>query len=511
MSFWDGTRWVPEVAPGRSPKPTPWRDSAATITMILVIMAFALPFVATSATTAPTIAASPSSGVAGTSVTVVGANFPNKTRLQLTWDGSAAAMPSAIVNNRGVFKVRVRVPSGHVGPHVLAAWPVVAASVATAGDTSGGGSIASSVFSLADPASATATPNATPKPTQASTPVPTPVVMPTPTPTVASDATPGATPNATAKPTAVATPTATPTPTAASVATPGATPSATAEPTAAATPTAAPTPPTDPTTPPTVVPTPAPTPVPSPSLKVVGLTPTVTATQFVAAVRDNTTDVIELAGGIYHPGLITLNVDRTRPLIIRPKAGASAVFAGGSGSAFHIGSGGVAGGITLEGLVFDGYSIGDTGIVWLGNCHDITVNDMVVRNSTGPAGYSWALYVSTNGGVSARNVVANHWTVDGGARTLGGLQIGNSSGPDNNGVSAHGWRVTNASYAIYSAAGAAGVDISDWTIDSSGLTTFADLSVVLVNTSGTIRNVHATNSGGPEIDRPMVDAGGNTW
>ena len=267
-----------------------------------------------------------------------------------------------------------------------------------------------------------------------------------------------------------------------------------------------PTPKVAPTPTPKVAPTPTPKVAQTQGLKVVGLTPTVTATQFVAAVRDNTTDVIELAGGTYRLGVITLNVDRTRPLVIRPAAGATVVFAGGSQSAFWIGAGGVAGRITIEGLVFDGFTLSTNGIIWLGNCHDITINNIVVRNSTGQAGYSWSLYLSTDGGVSPRNVVANNWTVDGGARTVGGLQIAHTPGAQS--VTATGWHVTNASYAIYSGGPASGVNISDWTIDSSGL---SNLSVDLVNTAGSIRNVHATNSGSPEILAPMVDAGGNTW
>jgi hypothetical protein len=260
---------------------------------------------------------------------------------------------------------------------------------------------------------------------------------------------------------------------------------------------------------PTPAPTPTPASTPTPVAKVVGLTSSVTAAQFASAAQDNTTDVIELAGGIYHTGVITLNVDRTRPLIIRPAAGATVVFAGvGSQSAFWIGSGGVAGNITIEGLVFDGYSLSTNGIVWLGNCHDITLNDITVRNSTGQTGYSWALYMSTDGGASPRNVVANNWIVDGGARTIGALQMGHAGGPTISGVILHGWQVTNASYAIYSAVGATGVDIDGWTINSSG---DSGLSVDLVNTAGTIEKVHATNSGGPQIELPMVDAGGNTW
>jgi hypothetical protein len=53
MSFWDGTRWVTEVTPVRSPKRTPWRDWAATAAMVLVVAAFALPFVSLSAAVLP--------------------------------------------------------------------------------------------------------------------------------------------------------------------------------------------------------------------------------------------------------------------------------------------------------------------------------------------------------------------------------------------------------------------------------------------------------------------------
>src|SRR4029079_15146790 len=116
MSFWDGTRWVPEVAPVQVPDRAPWRDWAATLSILLVGAAFTLPY-ASARATAPAISISPLSGPAGTSVTVVGTTFPGKTRLQLTWDGSTAAMPATTVNGRNGFKVKIRVPSGDVGPH----------------------------------------------------------------------------------------------------------------------------------------------------------------------------------------------------------------------------------------------------------------------------------------------------------------------------------------------------------------------------------------------------------
>ena len=65
MSFWDGTRWVPEAAPTAVAEANVrWRDWAATIAMILVVSRFTMPFASTRAST-PTISVSPSSGIGG--------------------------------------------------------------------------------------------------------------------------------------------------------------------------------------------------------------------------------------------------------------------------------------------------------------------------------------------------------------------------------------------------------------------------------------------------------------
>ena len=106
------------------------------------------------------------------------------------------------------------------------------------------------------------------------------------------------------------------------------------------------------------------------------------------------------------------------------------------------------------------------------------------------------------------NVIANNWTVDGNGKQYSAFTIEHAPGPQH--VWLNGWHVTNVRYAIYSggsASGAQDVNISNWTIDSAGM----NYSVVLVGTPGTIQDVHATNSSGPEILSPMVDAGGNTW
>jgi hypothetical protein len=252
----------------------------------------------------------------------------------------------------------------------------------------------------------------------------------------------------------------------------------------------------------------------TPTQKIIQLSPTVTKTQLLSAIADETVDVIELASGTYHLGSTIINVDRVKPIIVRPATGSVVIFSGdvagpASNGQFLFGYGGVAGNITMQGFIFDGWSMGHNGIIWLGNAHNITVNNMTVRNPTGQPPYSWALYCSEDGTSGSSDIIANNWVVDGGSRTLGGLAIGHTPAPAR--ITANGWVVTNAAYPIYSSTTATGVHIDGWTINSSGITETKYLSVVLVNTEGTISNVRATNSGGPEIELPMVDSGGNTW
>jgi hypothetical protein len=183
-----------------------WRDWAATVVMILVPIAFATTSATLLAATSPTIAASPSSGAAGTSVTVTGLNFTNKTRIQLTWDGSTAGLPSTTTTGRGAFRIKIRVPSGAVGSHVLAVQPAASSLAATT-------AIASTVFKVTAATVPSPTPVPTPVPTPAATPRPTPAATPTPTPTPTPSRSPVPTPAPTATPAPIPTPTPKPTPT----------------------------------------------------------------------------------------------------------------------------------------------------------------------------------------------------------------------------------------------------------------------------------------------------------
>jgi hypothetical protein len=227
MSFWDGSRWVSESPPAEQAKRTPWRDWAATLGMIVVVVAFSLPFASTEAGT-PSISTSPSSGMAGTSVAVVGRNFPARTRVQLTWDGSLSGLPSANVNGRGAFKATMRVPADSVGPHALGAEgaapkgsaPKGAAPKASAASTTVIATpdpelIASTVFTVTDADTSTPTPDPTTQPTREPTAAPTTAPAATPTQAPATTPTPpaAATPDPTPPPTPAPTPTALPTPT----------------------------------------------------------------------------------------------------------------------------------------------------------------------------------------------------------------------------------------------------------------------------------------------------------
>lgn len=165
--------------------------------------------------------------------------------------------------------------------------------------------------------------------------------------------------------------------------------------------------------------------------------PTGTQAQFLALMKDMTVDVIEMGAGTYHfAGQMMINIDRSsRPLTVRPATGATVIFKGdGSGAdwgQFYFGRGGQAAYITMQGFIFDGYTLAGTAVVWVGNAHHITLNNMTVRNTTAAAGrqiYIWALYLSYDAGVSAQNITADNWTVLGDG-TFSAFQVGRSATP----------------------------------------------------------------------------------
>jgi hypothetical protein len=239
----------------------------------------------------------------------------------------------------------------------------------------------------------------------------------------------------------------------------------------------------------------------------------------LALLGDESIDVIEL-NGTYHLPYMVINIDRTRPVLVRPSAGATVVLSGaniGSDPQFELGDGGTAGGITMQGLIFDGFVLGQQGIVQARDVHDITLNDMLVRNSrangtTAQPYHSWAVYLSSNATARPTNFTANRWTIDGSARGISALQVYGGSH-----ITATGWSVTNAYFAVYASSSRGPLTdfvLDGWTIYGTGGSTWGspNVSIAIENSSGVFSNVRATNSGIlKNVGTPtMTDGGGNS-
>ncbi len=236
--------------------------------------------------------------------------------------------------------------------------------------------------------------------------------------------------------------------------------------------------------------------------RVVAFTPSQKGSVFLALLKDESVDVIEL-DGTYHLPYTRINVDRTRPILVRPAAGATVIMSGsaiGGDPQFEFGEGGTAGNITMQGLIFDGFILAQSGIIQAKDAHDITLNDMIVRNCRANGTYAqpwhaWAVYVSSNATVHVTNLTLDRWTVDGSAGQMGALQVCGGLR-----VTARGWSVSNARYAVYATRTQSPLTdfvLDDWTISGSGAPMWASpkVSVYVENASGRFSNMHDASSG----------------
>ena len=257
------------------------------------------------------------------------------------------------------------------------------------------------------------------------------------------------------------------------------------------------------------------------SQRVISFTPAQSGDTFLALLGEESIGVIEL-NGTYHLPCINIDIDRTRPIVIRPATGATVVLSGanvGSRAQFELGCHGVAGNITMQDLIFDGYMLGQQGIIYALDCHDIALNDMVVRNSrcngiTAAPYQSWAIYLSSTSTAHSTNFTANRWTVDGSAREMGALQVYGGSH-----VTAVGWSVTNACLAVYASSDRGPLTdfvLDRWTICNTGALgwgTTNGVSVYIDNASGRFSNIHATTASGVLVNLgtpKLTDGGGNS-
>src|SRR6185437_5373367 len=125
-----------------------------------------------------------------------GDQFPDRGRVQLTWDGSSVGMPSASANRHGIFATSFIVPKTAAGAHTLAAvsQPTTRKGTKT---TFAAIVLATASFTVATGAAPSPSPSSTPTtpptpgptvaPSQTSAPAPTVAPTPsgTPAPTVA--------------------------------------------------------------------------------------------------------------------------------------------------------------------------------------------------------------------------------------------------------------------------------------------------------------------------------------
>ena len=261
-------------------------------------------------------------------------------------------------------------------------------------------------------------------------------------------------------------------------------------------------------------------PLPPLTQRIVSFTPSQTSSVFLTLLADKSVDVIEMAAGTYHLSYTIINIDRTRPIVVRPAAGATVVLSGaniGTDPQFGFGFGGTAGNITMQGLIFDGFILGQQGIIQACDCHDITLNDMVVRNSrangtTATPYQSWAIYITSTSTIIPTNITANCWTVDGSARGMSALQVYGGSH-----IIATGWSVSNSYYAIYASSSRGPLTdfvLDDWTISNTGAPAWgtSNVSLAIENASGKVSNMHTTVSGGLlNVGTPkLTDSGGNS-
>ena len=254
------------------------------------------------------------------------------------------------------------------------------------------------------------------------------------------------------------------------------------------------------------------------TVRTVSFTPSQTSGDFLALLRDETIDVIEL-DGTYNLPYTIINIDRTRPVLVRPAEGATVIFSGaniGTDPQFWFGLNGKAGGITMRGFIFDGFILGQQGIIQARDVHNMAFNDMTVRNSRANSMkaqpyHSWAIYLDANSTVFPVNFTANNWTVDISLHQMSALQVYGGN------ITARNWKVTGAYYAVYASGSGRGpinnLILDGWTITDSGAPCWghANVSVAAEYASGAFGNMHLIKSGEiMNVGTPrLVDGGGN--
>jgi len=227
-------------------------------------------------------------------------------------------------------------------------------------------------------------------------------------------------------------------------------------------------------------------------------------------------DVIEMQPGTYRGWHLFFSIDRTaRPLTIRPAAGGTVTFDDAGGTThdglFYPGWGGYTSHITFQGpFRITNYNIGDTGVIATAWAVDLTFDGFSVSGtlagSATNAQNAHVVYISSDGSHRGGNLTFDDWTVNNTASNhrVSALQLYHT--PQVHGLTALHWTVTGGYWGFVGRGDATGVDIEGWTISGTSGPAFDS-----EGPAGIVKNIHASNSGAPEILAPMVNGGGNVW
>jgi hypothetical protein len=268
---------------------------------------------------------------------------------------------------------------------------------------------------------------------------------------------------------------------------------------------------------PTLTPLQTATPLPTPTPKVVRFGPG-TAREFLAVVRDKSVDVIEIEAGTYRNWHVYIDVDRVRPLLVRPAPGAAVIWDGSTSRSgdglFYFGYRALTSNITFDPagtggtFTIQNYDLGQQGLIDTFWVDQVALNGFRTKGISGLQGgsLSWTVYVSSDGLHRGRNITVNDWRVAASAgRTVGGLQTYHN--PQAAGIRAYQWQINAASSAMTLYGDATGIDIQDWLISNCDYAVVSD-----GNAAGVLRNNTSTGSTSPPVIRgSLVNGTGNSW
>jgi hypothetical protein len=228
--YWDGNRWASDQRSPIAPSPDPrrrTRDWFATLPMILLIPALIIPMLSAGAATPTASLTVKGSAVPGGTVTLYGDGLPQRTWIQVQWNGTTEGMPSVRTSSDSKLTTAILVPaSAAPGTHTIAAVALERGNKGGDKNSLAAAVEAATVYASVSVSvsSAAADPTPTPTPAPTATPVPTPVPTPSPTPQATPTPTPVPTPTPAPTPVPTPTPSATPAPTPVPTPSPAATP-----------------------------------------------------------------------------------------------------------------------------------------------------------------------------------------------------------------------------------------------------------------------------------------------